>query len=77
MAKAIAEQSNALSIFWLKNQIELRYEFSDGPNSQEKLDDIYNFIFEETLAQIILENSQGLSYTYNSLENKGAQDGRK
>jgi len=60
-----------------KNKIELRYQFIDGPDAQERLDDIFNFIFEETVRQIRLDNLQMVSYTYNDIENKGGQNGRK
>lgn len=60
-----------------KNKIEIRYQHIDSPDSQERLDDIFNFIFEETVNQMRLDNLQGVSYTYNDLENKGGHDGRK
>ncbi len=60
-----------------KKKIELRYQFINGPDLQERLDDIFNFIFEETVKQMKLDNSKGLSYTYKDLENKGVKNGRK
>lgn len=42
----------------IKNIIEVRYQFSDVTDYQEKLDDIFDFIFEETISQIRLDSIQ-------------------
>ena len=60
-----------------KNKIKLKYQYIKSPDSQEKLDDIFNFIFEETVRLMKLDKLQEVSYTYNDLENKGGKNERK
>ena len=59
-----------------KQTIEFRYQHVKSPDYQQKLDEIFDFIFEETISQMELDNSQGFSYTYNRLQ-KGVKNGRK
>jgi len=57
----------------IKNNIEARYQFSNYPDSQEKLDDIFDFIFEETVAQIRLDSTEEQRSTYNQQQSGGAE----
>lgn len=55
----------------IKNNIELRYQFIENSDSQDRLEEIFDFIFEETVEQIRFDKSKALRFTYNRLQNKG------
>ncbi len=57
----------------IKNNIEVKYQFSGCPDPQERLDDIFDFIFEETVTQIRLDSTEEQRSNYNQQQSGGAK----
>jgi hypothetical protein len=53
-----------------KNKIKLLYFDADKDTDQSKIDDVYDFIFEETISQMEFDNHQTLSYPNEPLVKK-------
>ena len=51
----------------IKTEIKVKYEYVKTPEAQERLDDIFDFVFDQTIGVKKLSNLQKLSYTYNNL----------
>jgi hypothetical protein len=41
-----------------KKKIEIRYEYVESEDSEKRLDDIFDFIFEQTIREINKEHSR-------------------
>jgi len=54
----------------IKSEIQVRYEYIETPEAQERLDDIFDYIFDETIGKKKFDNLQKLSHTYNNLVKK-------
>lgn len=61
----------------IKNNIRVEYRYDGSGNIQEKLDDIFDFIFDKVIEKMKFDKLQELNYTYNSLENKGDNNGKQ
>lgn len=61
----------------VKNIPKIEYQYDGNGNIQEKLDDIFDFIFDKVIAKMRFDNLQQFNYTYNSLENKGEHNGKQ
>jgi hypothetical protein len=61
----------------IKNNIKIEYNYDGSGNVQEKLDDIFDFIFDKVIEKMRFDNLQQFNYTYNSLESKGENNGKQ
>ena len=61
----------------IRNIPKIEYHYDGSGNVQEKLDDIFDFIFDKVIEKMRFDNLQQFNYTYNSLENKGANNGKQ
>lgn len=61
----------------IKNIPKIEYRYDGSGNIQEKLDDIFDFIFDKVIEKMRFDNLQQFNYTYNSLESKGERNGKQ
>ena len=69
-----AEWLKEIAVPKAKNEIEFCYEQAETPDAQQKLDEIYNFIFGETIRLLELDKLAEVSNIDNNLRLNGDEN---